>query len=326
MEKGYIQISELSEILGGVSPQAIYKMLNTKDLESIKITPRKRVVTPSTMRSIFEEKGYIYKQQIIAFDMIKGGVGKTTLSSNLALRSSHYGCRTLLIDFDLQGNLTRSFNISTDPNKMWINIVRDGIDVRDTIVGISPFLDIIPSGLSNSRLDFELKDNGTNLPAHVRDVISPIYDNYDLIIIDCPPAINQVSSAAMMASDFVVIPLNPDPYSMDGLEMTKSEIERLKKNWKLDNPKFLAVWNKYDARKRLGAFYMHDIAKRIDVEHIIPVVIRNDSSYEKAIAAKEGSIFESTRNNPAKDDIDQLTKEILGINKWLDSNDFSVTK
>lgn len=317
MENCYLQVSELSGLLGNITPQAIYKMIKSKNLNSIMVNPRKKVIPPSSVRKILEDKGFQYKKMILAFDMIKGGVGKTTLSSTVGARASHYGCKTLLIDFDLQGNLTRSFDLDLKNPPIWINIIKDGVPVSEAVVKIDDYLHIIPSNLNNSRLDIEMQQASVNIKDHVVDILDPIIDDYDLIIIDCPPAINKVSAAAICASDKVVIPLNPDPYAMDGLEMTLSEINRIKKNFKISKPEFCVVWNKYDARRRLAAVYMHDLAKTISVENILPVVIRVDSNYENAIASAL-SIFSSSRTTNAKEDIDQMTKELLGLNLWAE--------
>lgn len=315
MENSYLQVKELCNVLGSCSPQAIYKLLKSQKLESKMISPRKKVLLPQTVRNILLNKGFEYTRQILSFDMIKGGVGKTTLSSTVATRASHYGCKTLLIDFDLQANLSRSFKLPPSEYKVWIDIVKDHVSIKDTIVNINPCLDIIPSNLNNSRLDIEMQQASVNIKDHVRDILNEILLQYELVIIDCPPAINKVSASAICASDTVIIPLNPDPYSMDGLEMTLNEIDRIKRNFKITNPDYLIVWNKYDARKRLGAAYMHDLSKKINIEHILPVVIRTDTSFENAIANAE-SIFSSSKNINAKEDVDQMAKEIIGLNEW----------
>jgi chromosome partitioning protein len=318
MKNNYLHVNELSSVIGNITPQGIYKLLKTKNLESIMISSRKKVIPPQSVRSILLDKGFKYKKNILSFDMIKGGVGKTTLSSNVGMRASHYGCKTLLIDFDLQGNLSRSFDIELDKNKkVWIDILKDNIDVKDTIIKIDEYLDIIPSNLNNSRLDIEMQHAAINIKDHVHDTLENIIDEYELIIIDCPPAINKVSASAICASDKIIIPLNPDPYAMDGLDMTLNEIKRIKTNFKIKKPDYLVVWNKYDARKRLGAIYMNELAKQIPTKNILPVVIRTDTSYQNSIA-NTGSIFEGSKNSAAKEDIDQMTKEILGLTNWTE--------
>ena len=319
MKNNYLKVNELASVLGGLSHQAVYKMLKSKNLESIMLSTRKKVIAPSSVRAILENKGFQYPNKIISFDMIKGGVGKTTLSAAVATRASHYGCKTLLIDFDLQGNLSRSFAIHSNNEKIWIDLVKDAHPAEKAIISISQYLDIIPSNLNNSKLDIEMQQASINIKDHVRDKLDSVLKNYDLVIIDCPPAINKVSASAICASDLVIIPLNPDPYSMDGLEMTLSEIRRTKKNFKINRPDHLIVWNKYDARKRLGPVYMYDLVQKTDVQNISTIVIRTDSNYENYLAKTE-SIFDASKKSNAKEDIDQITKEIIGLNLWSDKN------
>jgi len=142
--------------------------------------------------------------------------------------------------------------------------------------------------------------------------------NYDLIIIDCPPAINKINTAVTCASDLVIIPINPDPYAMDGLDFTLSELNRIKKEFKLAFD-YRVVWNKYDARERLGAVYMHELTKRGDiVNNILPVVCRVDVSMKNAVFDSK-SVFELPKKAPIREDIDQFAKEILGINAWKEA-------
>ena len=152
----------------------------------------------------------------------------------------------------------------------------------------------------------------------VRDTIEPIRNNYDLIIIDCPPAINKINTAVTCASDLVIIPINPDPYAMDGLDYTIYELNRVKKEFKLDLD-YRIIWNKYDSRERLGAVYMHELMKRTELHNkILPVVCRVDVSMRNAIFDSK-SVFDLPKKAPIREDIDQFSKEILGINIWKES-------
>jgi chromosome partitioning protein len=224
----------------------------------------------------------------------------------------------LAIDLDQQGNLTRSFNIEARDKSVWINLIRDEASVEAALVKITDWLHIIPSNLNNSRLDVELTQSASNLRDMVKDKIEPIRNNYDIVIIDCPPAINKINTAATCASDLVIIPINPDPYAMDGLAFTISELKKIKKDFKLSFD-YRIVWNKYDARERLGAIYMHQLTKQEEsAEKVLPVVMRTDVSIKNAIFDSK-TIFELPKKAAIREDIDQLTKELLGINSWKES-------
>jgi chromosome partitioning protein len=314
-----ISALELSDCLGGMTVQGVYKALRSQDIHTQSASNRRKIIPPLGVRKLLEDRGFKYPKKILSFQIVKGGVGKTSLSFCLATRASHYGARVLVIDLDQQGNLTRSFNIEARDRPVWLNLFRDKTPIEKAIVRLNETLHVIPSNLNNSRLDTELTHSSANLKDLIRDAIAPIRDNYDLIIIDCPPAINKINIAVTCASDVVIVPVNPDPYAMDGLDFTLSEISRVKKEYKLHSLDHRVVWNKYDARERLGAVYMHELAKRADlVNKILPVVCRVDVSMKNAVFDSR-SVFELPKKAPIREDIDQFAKEILGINSWKET-------
>jgi chromosome partitioning protein len=309
---------ELKECLGDMTVQGVYKALKSHDINTENATNRRRYVSSSGVRKLLLDRGFTYPTANISFQIVKGGVGKTSLSFLFALRASHYGAKVLVIDFDQQGNLTRSFNVESRDRPVWINIFRDHIDSSEALVNIAENIDLIPSNLNNSRLDVELTQANVNLKDTVKDCIAKIRQNYDIVIMDCPPAINKINTTVTCASDLVLIPINPDPYAMDGLDFTISEMNRIKKDFKLNND-FRIIWNKYDARERLGTYYMHELAKNDDLfPKVMPVVCRIDASLRNSISEYK-SVFDMQKKSSIKEDIDQLTREILGIYNWNES-------
>jgi chromosome partitioning protein len=310
--------ADLVDCLGGITVQGVYKALKSHDILTETANNGRKLVSTIGVRKLFEERGFTYPNINVSFQIVKGGVGKTSLSFCLAVRASHYGAKVLVIDLDQQGNLTRSFNIEAREKPVWLNLFRDNVLVEKAVIKLTDNLHFIPSNLNNSRLDVELTQSTYNLRDIIRDIISPIRDNYDLVIIDCPPAINKINTAVTCASDIVVIPINPDPYAMDGLDFTIAELNRVKKDFKLGFD-YRIVWNKYDARERLGAVYMHELTKRGDLlNRILPVVCRTDASMKNAVFDSK-SVFELPKRAPIREDIDQFTKEVLGINVWKEA-------
>lgn len=307
---------ELADCLGGITVQGVYKALKAHNIPT-ETNNRRKIIPSEGIRRLLQERGFQYPKLNISFQIVKGGVGKTSLSFCLAIRASHYGARVLVIDLDQQGNLTRSFNVEATREKpVWINLFRDKVPAENAIMRLSDSLHLIPSNLNNSRLDTELTQSSANLKDMIRDIIAPVRNNYDLVIMDCPPAINKINAAATCASDIIIVPINPDPYAMDGLDYTISELNRIKKDFKLSNLDYRVVWNKYDARERLGAVYMHELMKRDDLlNNILPVVCRVDVSLKNAVFDAK-TVFEMPKKAPIREDIDQFAKEILGINAW----------
>lgn len=312
---GSLTPNELCNSLGNITVQGVYRALKAKGIKTIVATNRRKYIPSTEVRRLFEERGFQYPKQNLSFQIVKGGVGKTSLSFSLAIRASHYGARVLAIDFDQQSNLTRSFNVDARDKPVWINVIRDNAKCSDSIIKISDSLDLIPSNLNNSRLDIELTQSASNLKDVVRDKISSIRDQYDLVIMDCPPAINKINTAVTCGSDMIIIPINPDPYAIDGLEFSISELLRVKKDFKLKFD-YRIIWNRYDARERLGALYMHQITKdEKKIDKILPIVIRTDTTLKNAVFDAK-TIFELQKKSAIREDIDQFTREILGINTW----------
>ena len=316
--KNSITPAELIDCLGGITIQGVYKALKTQSIDIITIN-RRKFIPPLGVRKLLEQRGFSYPVLNISFQIVKGGAGKTSLSFALAVRASHYGARILAIDLDQQSNLTRSFNVQSREKPVWLNIIRDQVDAKDAVIMISDNLHVIPSNLNNSRLDVELSQSNPNFRDMIHDKLQSIRNNYDIIIMDCPPAINKINTTATCASDLIIIPINPDPYSMDGLEFTVAELQRIKKEFKLGLD-YKIIWNRYDARERLGAIYMHALVKTEErARKIMPVVVRADTSVKNAVFDSK-SIFDLPKKTAIRNDIDQFAREILGINTWIDSN------
>lgn len=309
--------NELADTLG-ITVQGVYRILAAKDIKSPSPGKRK-LIQADDIRNILSERGFKYPKLNMSCQVVKGGAGKTTIAFNLASRATYYGVRVLAIDFDQQGNLTRSFNVDSQNRPVWINIFRKEKTIQEAIVPVTEYLHLIPSNLNNSRLDTEMVQKSTaNLKDMLNDILEPVRDNYDLVIMDCPPSINRVNAAVTCASDLVVIPINPDQYSIDGLTYTISELNELKNSFKMDKPDYKILWNRYDAREKLATIYTHLVAKdETHMSNLLPMVIRSDTALKNVIL--EGTnIFENKRKTVAKEDMDQLTRELIGLNDWAD--------
>ena len=322
LKPGLITPSHLAELLGGISLQAVYKQLRSCGATTQSLSNRRRVVEGAEVRRLLEARGFRFSKQNIAFQIVKGGVGKTTLSYALSTRANHYGARVLAIDLDQQGNLTRSFNVDARNKPVWLHMVKDDLPAKDAVVKLSESLHLLPSNLNNSRLDVELSGQSANLRDMVRDKLEPIRDRYDLVVIDCPPAINKINTAAACGSDTVIVPINADQYAMDGLDFSIAELKRIKKEFKVKF-QYKVIWNRYDARERLGVMCMHDVAKSEHSNNLLPVVIRIDTSMKNAIYDCK-SIFEMSKKSSAQEDADQFAREILGLNAWKERRAKSV--
>ena len=164
--------------------------------------------------------------KVISFMNNKGGVAKTMSAFNIGILWANIGKKILFIDLDSQANLTNMV-ASDDPryeSRKWDNTIEDAfvIGPRLNPLPILPSrynnVDFVPADLKLSSFDVETS-NITLKVYLLKDLIAPIKDNYDYIIIDCPPALGGIIMNAMVAADGIVHVIPPDQPSLDGSHM-----------------------------------------------------------------------------------------------------------
>jgi chromosome partitioning protein len=138
-------------------------------------------------------------------------------------------------------------------------------------------------------------------------------DKYDLILIDCPPAIGQSVAAVTLATDLVMAPVTPEKFCLSGLKISSQEIANLEQTYK-KKIQMKVVLNKFDSRTMLSHEVLSSLIKHPDyASKLYKSYIRVSQEFPNAIA-KGGTIFDSLRENSAKEDIDLLTREVLELN------------
>jgi chromosome partitioning protein len=310
--KRYILPQEISKLFG-ISNAGVYQIIKRHNIPILNISPRKTVIPPSSARKILEIRKFNYFKKIFSLHDLKGGVGKTTLAFSFGIRASHYGFKVLLIDMDLQANLTQTCNVDSKDLPVWVNLVKKEIEIKQCIINVDEYLDLIPSSLNNSRLEVELSINKVNIKDHIKSILNPVIDNYDLVIIDCPPSLSKATTIATCASDLIIIPITPDQYSMDGMYMTIDEIKDIKESYNI-NTNFKILWNKYDARKKLVSILIRELATdERNFNKVLSTIIRVDSTFEIS-GAEKVNIFTLPKKASAQEDINTLTRELLNIN------------
>jgi len=295
----------------GQTVQNIHRIIREKGIKTNKNAARVYFGHEGA-RAIFNFK--FPENKIISIQIVKGGPGKTSLAKNLGIRSALYGARVLLIDLDQQGNLTNDLMPNAEETPIMMDVLDDeSMKIQDAIVPIFPGLDLIPSRLENSALDNFLTINHHPLDRVLKDRLDPLRSSYDLILIDCPPALSASVTAAAMASDLVIAPVAPEKYCLDGLKMTYNELQNAFKKFKRQIP-LRVVINKFDSRTVLSSEIMATLHKNTVFGPLLyKSFIRSAQEFANSTAKRE-SIFDGLRINSAQEDIDALTREILDLN------------
>jgi chromosome partitioning protein len=292
--------------------QNIHRILKTKQLEYNKSANRV-FFSHTSAQKLFNLK-FPVATKVMSVQIVKGGPGKTSITKSIGIRAALYGAKVLLIDLDQQGNLTNDLMTGAEDAPVMVDLITDpDLATSDAIVKIFDGLDLIPSRLENSALDNTLTIGHHPLDRVLKDRLEPLRSLYDLILIDCPPALSATVAAAALASDLVICPVAPEKYCLDGLKMTHNELQNLEKKFKKHLP-FKIVMNKFDNRTLLSTDILEVLHKSIVYgPKLYKTYVRSSQDFSNSTAKRE-SIFDGLRVTPAQEDIDALTREILELN------------
>ena len=222
--------------------------------------------------------------KVISLVNQKGGVGKTTTSINLAASLGKLDKKTLLIDLDPQGNTTTGLGINKgDITYSIYDILNGSAEPKQAIIKTKfTYLSIIPATINLAGLDIELVEKGYQDAAFKRNeqlriALAEIKDNYDYIIIDCPPSLGLLTTNALVASDSVVIPVQCEFFALEGITQLLNTIimtqTRLNPNLKIEG----VLLTLLDSRTNLGLEVVEEVRKFFKdkvFNTIIPRLIR----------------------------------------------------
>lgn len=263
---------------------------------------------PAEVRAVLLAEGYQYPHKVISVQMLKGGVAKTTSVLNMGLRAAMYGAKVLFIDLDQQANLSFALGIEDETLPVWVDIAEKRKSIEECVRFIEPHVDLIPSSLNNSVLDRVLLNSNRNWAQVVKGPLEKIKHRYDLILIDTAPALSAVNTAVTVASDEVILPVNPDKFAFLGLQKNITELEDIKRDFELSFTSKI-LFTKFDGRENTS----HELLQRcIDSfeDSLMKGYIRTSSEVKNTVRSGK-SLFAG--KSPAKADYDFVTREMLGF-------------
>ena len=233
--------------------------------------------------------------KIISMVNQKGGVGKTTTSINLSSCLAQLGSKVLLIDIDPQGNCTTGLGINkSDIKNSVYELMTDNASIKDSITKTKyKRLSIIPASINLAGIDSELiekgyAEEGFKKVEQLKKHCDSVKENYDYIIIDCPPSLGILTSNALAASDSVMIPVQCEFFALEGILQLLNTITLAQRSI---NPGLQiegVLLTMYDSRTNLGAEVVENIRsyfKEKVYDTIIPRLVRLSEapSYGKPI-------------------------------------------
>jgi len=230
--------------------------------------------------------------RVVAAYNIKGGVGKTSAAVNLGYLAARDGLRTLIWDLDPQGSATYLFRIKPKVKGGGKALV-DGRRTLDEAIKETDFerLDLMPADFSYRNLDLDL--DSTKRPTdRLRRLVAPLDDEYELVILDCPPSASLVSENVVRASDVLLVPLIPAVLSLRTFDQLTDFVDGLPGR----TPRVLAFLSMVDRRKKAH----RELAEQLPWErkYVVPEAIPNLSVIEQ-MARRRAPVLVFAPHSPA---------------------------
>lgn len=215
-------------------------------------------------------------ERIIAVANQKGGVGKTTTAINLSSCLSALGKKVLAIDMDPQGNMTSGFGVDKDEVEYTVyDLILGETNIQNAIVkDVIENLDVLPTNIDLAAAEIELI--GVDEKEFIiKKAVEGVKDNYDFIVIDCPPSLSMLTINAMTTANSVLVPIQCEYYALEGLSQLIHTIELVKERLNPDLSIEGVVFTMYDARTNLSLQVVENVKDNLQQSIYKTIIPRN---------------------------------------------------
>lgn len=214
--------------------------------------------------------------RVIAIANQEGGVGKTTTAINLSACLADLGKKVLALDLDPQGNMTSGLGVDKDEIERSVyDLIIGNAGIEECICkNVLDNLDVLPSNIDLSAAEIEMI-GVENKEFILKNEMEKIKDDYDFVIIDCPPALSMLTINAMTTADSVLVPIQCEYYALEGLTQLIHTIElvqeRLNSSLQIEG----VVFTMYDARTNLSLQVVENVKDNLNQNIYKTIIPRN---------------------------------------------------
>ena len=214
--------------------------------------------------------------KVIAIANQKGGVGKTTTSVNLSACLGELGQRVLLIDIDPQGNATSGLGIDKGKiEKSIYDVLVDDIPIKDTVIGTEvDNLKVLPATIQLAGAEIELVASMSR-ETKLKKAIETIKNEYDFVIIDCPPSLGLLTINSLTAANSILVPIQCEFYALEGLSQLLKTITLIQDNLNQDLVLEGVVLTMFDSRTNLSGQVVQEVKNHFQQKVFKTIIPRN---------------------------------------------------
>lgn len=242
------------------------------------------------------------------FYNVKGGTGKSTLTSQYVMRAAMMGYRVLAIDLDGQGHLTVNLDVLDAHERPTVyDVLINDLPMSDAIMNVAPCLDLVPANLGLCNIEIPL-NNKPRREYRLGEAIAKIWDQYDLIVADTNPAASILNGSMLVASELVNVVCATNPLSFHGMSLVMATIEEMQREFQRDLDVKI-IPNMYDNREVISQEVLGELRSQF-AEFCAKTVMNRSADINEA-TKRRTTVWDVNSKGVAAQDVNSLTEELL---------------